>query len=57
MYYPTYIADPILLFAYYFNTTYNNFSNSSLKNSKLKIKKVKKYLIIFAIINIYDSKS
>ena len=51
------IADFTLLFAYYFNTTYNNFSNSFLKNSKLKIKNIKEHFIIFAITNVYNSKS
>jgi len=52
-----YIANFIPPFAYYLNTTYNNFSNFSLKNSKLKIKDIKKYFIIFAITNVYNSKS
>jgi len=51
------IANPTLPFAYYFNTTYDNFSNSSLKNSKLKIEDIKEYFIIFAIANIYNSKN
>jgi len=54
---PQYIADLIPPFAHYLNTIYNNFSNFFLKNSKFQIKNVKKYFIIFVIVNIYDNKS
>jgi len=54
---PQYIADPTPLFAHYFNTIYNNFSNSFLKNFKLKIENIKKHFITFTIANIYNSKS
>jgi len=51
------IANPTLPFTYYLNTTYNNYSNSSLKNSKLKIENIKEYFITFTIANIHNNKS
>jgi len=54
---PQYIANPTPPFAHHLNTIYNNFSNFSLKNSKLKIKDIKEYFIIFAITNVHNSKN